>query len=52
MINPAAASTSSNASSRRFYHGTRAELKLGDLFQPGYASNYTVRKSPWINFRR
>lgn len=35
---------------RRFYHGTRAELKPGDLLQGGYASNYTERKSPWIYF--
>jgi hypothetical protein len=24
---------------RRFYHGTKAELKPGDLLQPGYSSN-------------
>ena len=36
--------------SRRFYHGTRADLKPGDLLQPGYGSNYTDRKSPWIYF--
>jgi hypothetical protein len=35
---------------RRFYHGTRADLKPGDLLQPGYASNYTDRRSPWIYF--
>ena len=39
-----------NSSSRRFYHGTRADLKAGDLLQPGFSSNYTVRKSPWIYF--
>ena len=47
------ASTSSlpsDTSSRRFYHGTRAELKPGDLIQGGYASNYTDRKSPWVYF--
>jgi len=33
-----------------FYHGTRADLKPGDLLQPGYSSNYTARKSPWIYF--
>ena len=25
---------------QRFYHGTRADLKTGDLIEPGYASNY------------
>ncbi|KUG04886.1 rifampin adp-ribosyl transferase [hydrocarbon metagenome] len=23
-----------------FYHGTKADLKLGDLLEPGYSSNY------------
>jgi rifampin ADP-ribosylating transferase len=27
-------------SSQRFYHGTRADLKPGDLIEPGYASNF------------
>ena len=31
-------------------HGTRAALKPGDLIQPGYSSNYTVRRSPWVYF--
>jgi Rifampin ADP-ribosyl transferase len=26
------------------YHGTRADLKPGDLIEPGYASNYGQRK--------
>ena len=26
------------------YHGTRADLKPGDLIQPGYSSNYGKRK--------
>ncbi len=26
--------------SQRLYHGTRADLKPGDLIAPGYASNY------------
>jgi len=29
---------------RRFYHGTRADLKPGDLIEPGYNSNYGKRK--------
>jgi hypothetical protein len=43
-------STESEAISRKFYHGTRAALKSGDLIQPGYSSNYTERKSPWVYF--
>lgn len=39
-----------DATSRRFYHGTRATLSPGDLLQPGYSSNYTERKSNWIYF--
>jgi rifampin ADP-ribosyltransferase len=50
MSNPAAPSTTSDTSSRRFYHGTRVELKPGDLIQPGYASNFTERRSPWVYF--
>jgi rifampin ADP-ribosylating transferase len=30
--------------SQRFYHGTRADLKPGDLIKPGYSSNYGKRK--------
>ncbi|TKR32894.1 NAD(+)--rifampin ADP-ribosyltransferase [Luteimonas gilva] len=26
-----------------YYHGTKADLKLGDLIEPGYASNYGKR---------
>ena len=50
MGNFAAGSTASETSSRRFYHGTRADLKIGDLIGPGYSSNYTERKSPWVYF--
>ena len=50
MNNPAAPSTPSDGSARRFYHGTRADLTPGDLIQPGYSSNYTERRSPWIYF--
>jgi hypothetical protein len=31
-------------SSRRFYHGTKADLKPGDLIAPGYNSNFGKRK--------
>ena len=27
-----------------FYHGTKAELKAGDMLEPGYSSNYGERK--------
>lgn len=30
--------------SQRFYHGTKADLKLGDMIVPGYNSNYGKRK--------
>ena len=29
---------------KRYYHGTKADLKPGDLIEPGYASNYGARK--------
>ncbi len=28
-----------------FYHGTKADLKAGDMLGPGYASNYGQRKN-------
>lgn len=33
-----------------FYHGTKADLKPGDLISPGYRSNYghIGRGSPWV----
>jgi hypothetical protein len=35
--------------SQRFYHGTRADLKPGDLIEPGYASNFGKRKeASWV----
>lgn len=34
-----------------FYHGTRADLKPGDLIEPGYASNYGQgKKAKYIYF--
>lgn len=30
--------------SQQFYHGTKANLKPGDLIVPGYNSNYGTRK--------
>ncbi|MER9672846.1 NAD(+)--rifampin ADP-ribosyltransferase [Mesorhizobium sp. M0208] len=34
---------------RQFYHGTRADLKPGDLIEAGYSSNYGARKqATWV----
>ena len=33
-----------------FFHGTRAELKIGDLLKPQYLSNYQDKKSNYIYF--
>ena len=35
---------------RPFYHGTRADLQVGDLLAPGFASNYQEQKLSWIYF--
>jgi hypothetical protein len=39
-----------NVISGPFYHGTKADLKPGDLVTPGYRSNYGhgERTSPWV----
>ncbi|GGO08261.1 NAD(+)--rifampin ADP-ribosyltransferase [Saccharibacillus kuerlensis] len=33
-----------------FFHGTKAELKIGDLLEPQYISNYQDKKSNYIYF--
>jgi rifampin ADP-ribosylating transferase len=33
-----------------FYHGTRADLAVGDLLRPGFTSNFADRKLSWIYF--
>lgn len=34
---------------RQYYHGTRADLKPGDLIAPGYSSNYGRRRqASWV----
>jgi Rifampin ADP-ribosyl transferase len=33
-----------------FFHGTKAELKIGDLLEPQYLSNYQDKKSTYIYF--
>jgi hypothetical protein len=48
--NPATSPSSGETGQRRFYHGTRADMKPGDLIGPGYSSNYTGRQSPWVYF--
>ena len=50
MSDDEAPSMPSDTGSRRFYHGTRADLKSGDMIGPGYSSNYTERRSPWVYF--
>ena len=39
-----------DTTTRRFFHGTRADLKPGDLLYTHNPSNYTDRRSPWIYF--
>ena len=40
---------SDELASQRLYHGTRADLKPGDLIQAGYRSNYGQRKQAgWV----
>ncbi|MBC7947775.1 MAG: NAD(+)--rifampin ADP-ribosyltransferase [Chitinophagaceae bacterium] len=36
--------SSNELSSQRLYHGTKADLKPGDLIEPGFNSNYGKRK--------
>jgi hypothetical protein len=31
-----------------FFHGTKAELKIGDLLKPQHLSNYQDKKSNYI----
>ena len=37
--------TTDHSSSTRYYHGTKADLKPGDLIRPGYNSNFGRRKA-------
>ncbi|NEU06895.1 NAD(+)--rifampin ADP-ribosyltransferase [Flavihumibacter sp. R14] len=36
--------SATDLSSQTFYHGTKIDLKPGDLIEPGYNSNYGKRK--------
>ena len=42
--------TYANDAAPPFYHGTRADLKAGDLLAPGFASNYQAQALSWIYF--
>ncbi|SMF65712.1 NAD(+)--rifampin ADP-ribosyltransferase [Allosphingosinicella indica] len=42
--------THASAATGPFYHGTRADLTVGDLLTPGFTSNYADRKLSWIYF--
>jgi len=40
-----------SSGAKRFYHGTRADLKTGDLIAAGYRSNYGNRnQASWVYF--
>jgi rifampin ADP-ribosylating transferase len=43
-VETAAIRSDAMADPQTYYHGTKADLKLGDLIEPGYASNYGKRK--------
>ena len=32
----------------RLYHGTKADLRPGDLIEPGYGSNYSEKKAAYV----
>jgi rifampin ADP-ribosylating transferase len=36
--------STNDLSSQKFYHGTKANLKPGDLIEPGFSSNYGNKK--------
>ena len=36
-------STQEPLTSGPFFHGTRADLRVGDLIVPGFRSNYTMK---------
>ena len=50
MSGPKLPGSHTDIEGRTFYHGTKADLKIGDVLRGGYSSNYTERKSPWIYF--
>ncbi len=50
MADPKLSYSQTDIAGRTFYHGTKAELEVGDELSGGYSSNYTERRSPWIYF--
>ena len=40
ITDPNSTESTEDMSSRQFYHGTKANLKLGDLIEPGFNSNF------------
>ena len=45
--------TDSNIPSERFYHGTKVDLKPGDLIRVGFKSNFgTAKPLSWVYFTR
>ena len=50
MSDPKLPYSHSDSDGRTFYHGTKADLRPGDMIGPGYSSNYTERRSPWVYF--
>jgi len=41
--------STNDLSSQKFYHGTKANLKTGDLIEPGFNSNYgKMKKASYI----
>src|SRR5450759_3543129 len=43
-INEQPCATCHGTGVQRFYHGTKVDLKPGDLIEPGYSSNFSKRK--------
>ena len=43
-------SSAATVFSQSFFHGTRADLKPGDLIVVGYQSNFTDAKLSWVYF--
>ena len=39
--------SANDQTSQKFYHGTKANLKSGDLIEPGFNSNYGKRKKAY-----
>ena len=37
-----------DVTAQRFYHGTKVDLKTGDLIEAGYGSNYSHRKAAFV----